>query len=112
MGQRTRKRNRAKRRLGRLPPTDEFIRFGSLFHQDILYPNTGFEEATRRVIASFKGEERRRLRDFIGVALQSNLTPEEWSKLWGLACKDWGFHEAEAIPRFLTQVHHDLRKGL
>lgn len=115
MGQRTKTRNRPNRtrkRLGRLPPTPEFLRFGLHFHQDILLDDPTFEEAALRVIAGFKGDERRRLRDFIGQVLASDLSPDELSKLWGLTGSDWRFYEAPGFRAFLAYVHDSLRKGL
>ena len=72
MGQRTKKRNRPNRtrkRLGRLPPTPEFLRFGGRFHPDILILHGTWEAATLDVVASFNGKDRKRLRDFIGTVL-------------------------------------------
>lgn len=112
MGQRPKKRDRAKRRLGRLPPMPEFSYFGLLFHQDILLDHATFEEAALHVIAGFKGEERRRLRDFIGRILESDLSPEELSKLWDLTGSDWRFFDGQGFREFLVFVHDRLRKGL
>ncbi|GJE42113.1 hypothetical protein [Methylobacterium soli] len=104
-------RNRAKRQLGRLPPTQEFLRFGQLFHQDLLEDHDGVEAATRFALTFFRGEERRRLRDFIGQILDSDLSPDELSKLWSLTGADWHFEPA-GYRQVFGFVHDHLRKGL
>ncbi|MGU3538833.1 hypothetical protein [Methylobacterium sp. A54F] len=104
-------RNRARRRLGRLPPTPEFLRFGSLFHQDIMEDHESLEAAMLWILRSFKGEERRRLRDFIGQILSSDLSPEELDKLWRLAVTDW-WVEPSGFRYLFSFVHDHLRKGL
>ena len=112
MSRRTKLRNRARRTSGRLPATPEFIRFGERFNQSIDYLYGSLEEATAAILIGFKGEDWRRLRDFVGSVLASDLTPDEQMKLWAKACTDWRFHSPDDLRRFLTQVHLDLRKGL
>lgn len=113
MSRRTKLRNRARRKSGRLPATPEFIRFGEQFNQSIDYLYGSLVEATAAILTGFKGEDRRRrLRDFIGAALKSDLTPDEQMKLWAKACTDWRFRGPDDLRRFLAQVHLDLRKGL
>jgi hypothetical protein len=104
--------NRARRKSGRLPATPEFIRFGERFNQSIDYLYGWLEEATAAILTGFKGEDRRRLRDFMGAALKSDLTPDEQMKLRANAGTDWRFRGADDLRRFPTQVHLDLRKGL
>ena len=111
MSQKTKKQNRTKRRLGRLPPTPEFQRFGSLFHQDIDLDHDTLEDAARDIIRGFKGEERRGLRAFIGQVLESDLSPDELSKPWGLTGSDI-FFEAKGFGDFPALVHDQLRKGV
>ena len=108
---RTRKRNRARRRLGRLPPTPEFLRFGSHFHQDIDLLHDSIEEAVSSAISVFRGEDRRRLRDFIRQVLESDLSPDELSKPWGLTRSDWRF-DPRSLRIILALAHDRLRKGL
>jgi hypothetical protein len=112
VSRRTKLRNRARRKSGRLPATQEFIRFGERFNQSIDYLYGSLEKATAAILTGFKGEDRRRLRDFIGAALESDLTPDEQMKLWAKACTDWRFRGPDDLRRFLAQVHLDLRKGL
>ncbi|AWN34867.1 hypothetical protein [Methylobacterium radiodurans] len=112
VGQRTKKRNRTKKRLGRLPPTPEFRSFGMRFHQDTDLEHDGLRDAAHSALRNFKGEERRRLRDFIGQVLQSDLSPDELRKLWGLTGSDVIFFEAKEFLAFLAFVHDQLRKGL
>jgi hypothetical protein len=95
-----------------LPATPEFIRFGEQFNQSIDYLYGSLEEATAAILTGFKGEDRRRLRDCIGAALKSDLTPDEQMKLWAKACTDWRFRGPDDLRCFLAQVQFDLRKGL
>lgn len=114
MGQRTKKRirpNRTRKRLGRLPPTPEFLKFGSYFHQDVLVLQGTWEAATLDVVASFNGEDRKRLRDFIGTVLESDLSPDELKKLWDLTGSDW-YLDGAALRTTLALAHDGLRKGL
>ncbi|QGY05469.1 hypothetical protein MMSR116_28935 [Methylobacterium mesophilicum SR1.6/6] len=112
MSRRSKLINRARRKSGRLPATPEFIRFGERFNQSIDHLYGSLEEATAAILTSFKGEDRRRLRDFVASILASDLTPDEQMKLWARACTDWRFRGPDDLRRFLTQVHLDLRKGL
>lgn len=115
MGRRTKKRNRTnrtKKRLGRLPPTPEFRTFGMRFHQDIDRLHDTLEDAAHAAMRNFKGEERRRLRDFIGQILESDLSPDELSKLWDLTGSDVRFLDAKGFRDLLAFVHDQLRKGL
>ncbi|MBD8908225.1 hypothetical protein [Methylorubrum zatmanii] len=111
MSQRTKLRNRARRRLGRLPPTPEFIRFGSLFHQDIDFRCDGLEKVVGDVARTFRGEDRKRLYHFVGQILQSDLAPDELDKLWRLTQSDI-YINPEGLRFFFTLVRDHLRKGL
>ncbi|WP_142585151.1 hypothetical protein [Methylobacterium symbioticum] len=62
-------------------------------------------------ISVFRGEDRRRLRDFIGQVLESDLSPDELSKLWGLTRSDWRF-DPRSLRIILALAHDRLRKGL
>ncbi len=112
MTRRTKLRNRARRKAGRLPAKPEFARFGELFNQSTDHRYASFEEVTAAILSDFEGEERRRRRDFIGAVLKSDLTPDEQMKLRAKACRDWRFRGPDDLKRFLAPVHLDLRKGL
>ncbi|MBP1182268.1 hypothetical protein [Methylobacterium sp. PvR107] len=88
MTRRTKLRNRARRKAGRLPAPLKCVRFGELFNQSIGYRYASFEETTAAILSGFKGEEWRCLRDFTGAVLKSDLTPDEQMKLWATACTD------------------------
>lgn len=70
MRKRVKLRNRARREVLRLPATPEITRFGARSKQNIDDPYGSFEEASAAILGSFRGEDRSRLRGFIGAVLE------------------------------------------
>lgn len=112
MTRRTKRRGRIKRWPGRLAPTPEFVRFGSNFHRSILIDGETFEAVTLDIIKTFKGDERRMLRDFIKQILDSDLSYDQLNRLWRSTQAEWDMLDDKSYRSFLGLVHNRLCREL